>query len=110
GLQYDKQKPISQKVVFFKIGRNDYLLTITNNGQLNFLNRKGEQRLQLKTKIPNPTGNIFLEVGKSVKNTIIYQIDSTGNLFTVSLDDQTQNISGQHQLKSFGFTGFNSPE
>ncbi len=78
----------------FVVASKDYILLPEENGTLNILNRKGEQRIKVKGKIDFSDNKLHIVKGSTLAETRIVTVDKHGNqqniLFDGSLDNSIQ--------------------
>ncbi len=71
----------------FRVRGKDYLLSIRKDGEIYLMNRRGElmKKFPLKTD-SRPTGDFFIEMGKSTSDTFIVLITEGGFRIRISLE------------------------
>lgn len=78
----------------FVVAAKDYILLPEENGTLNILNRKGEQRIKVKGKIDFSNNKLFVVKGVTLAETRIVTIDNKGVqqniLFDGTIDNSIQ--------------------
>ena len=73
--------------------QKDYFVLIDSTGNVNVVNRKGEIRLKIESKITEGTQSVFIEEGKNAETTNICYIDkATKKLVKLSLENKMQEI------------------
>jgi hypothetical protein len=80
------QSPVLHTIVQGK----DYVIMPDQSGKITITDRQGNVRLKLKEQIPERSRFIYLEPGKDLVKTKIVTIDSSGNLYKLSLSDNLE--------------------
>lgn len=74
--------------------RKDYFILIDSLGKIDVVNRKGESRIKMKSKIAEGAQTIFIEEGKNSETTNICYVDKTEKkLCKISLTDKLEQIA-----------------
>ncbi|MCE2772377.1 MAG: hypothetical protein LW750_02895 [Bacteroidetes bacterium] len=68
----------------------DYVIMPDQSGKITITDRQGNVRLKLKEQIPERSRFVYLEPGKDLVKTKIVTIDSSGNLYKLSLSDNLE--------------------
>ena len=78
----------------FVVAGKDYILIPEENGKLNILNRKGEERIKVEGKIDFSNNDIYVVKGANLAETRIVTVDKNGLqqniLFNGSIDNSLQ--------------------
>jgi hypothetical protein len=73
--------------------QKDYFILIDSSGKIDVVNRKGEVRLKIKSKIAEGAESIFIEEGKSMETTNICYINKVEKkLRKISLADKVEEV------------------
>jgi hypothetical protein len=73
--------------------QKDYFILIDSVGKIDVVNRKGETRVKIKSKVAESTQDIYVEEGKNIETTHICYIDRvTKKLHKISLTDKVEEI------------------
>ncbi|HEX7412524.1 MAG TPA: hypothetical protein VF411_00670, partial [Bacteroidia bacterium] len=73
--------------------QKDYFVLIDSLGNINVVNRKGEQRIKINSKITEGIQSVYLEEGKNIETTNICYINKTDKkLCKISLVDKLEVI------------------
>lgn len=75
----------------FVVANKDYILLPEENGTLNILNRKGENRLKVKDKIAYSSNPLQVVHGKNLAETRIIAIDKSGMQQNILFDGSIDN-------------------
>lgn len=87
GWQYQNDRiPFSEPVRHFSIQGKDYIFVVKQNGGLELINRKGKTRFKAKNSATDKQGDSFLFLGRSIKNSGIFYIDTTGSVIKSMFD------------------------
>ena len=88
-IKKDLNGILKTPIQYFKIGTKDYIMGITTKGDVFILDRKGENRVSIKSNFSVSENNsFFIETGKDLSKTRIISTDSTGNILSLFLDDK----------------------
>lgn len=80
------QSPVLHTIVQGK----DYVIMPDQSGKITITDRQGNVRLKLKEQLPERSRFVYLEPGKDLVKTKIVTIDSSGNLYKLSLSDNLE--------------------
>ncbi len=90
-------KPTSHKIVntpqLLQINNKDYIIFADFGGNVRVLNRKGEDRVKLLSKLPKNRGNYEVIMGSSLQNSGVLTTDESGTIFMVKLTDELETIN-----------------
>ena len=94
GWKFKKTKGlVDNPLKYFAVDDRDYLVAVDRSGRIYVLNRKGEERLNIKERLPNSKNQpFFVEVRRSVDECRLVSMDSLGHVVRVSLSDHRENI------------------
>jgi hypothetical protein len=81
---------VQSQVLYTIVQGKDYVITPDQSGKITITDRQGNVRLKLKEQIPERSRFIYLEPGKDLVKTKIVTIDSSGNLYKLSLSDNLE--------------------
>ena len=74
-----------------RIKRKDYLFSITDDGRVLLLNRKGDIRHQVQTKLDSfQKGTMQLELGDKISSSSLYYADKQGAAHRLKFDDRQE--------------------
>lgn len=99
GWEYKLDKDfITEQIQFFQQNRKDYVVTISTNGRIKALNRKGEERLTISETLPSiGISNASLLIGDKLANTFLAKPDSLGNITKVYFNNKKE-VNTQTQM------------
>ncbi|MFT4755245.1 MAG: hypothetical protein ACI85Q_002813, partial [Salibacteraceae bacterium] len=94
GWKYEKSTTrVTQKLAFVKVNKKDYLITIFEDGTIKALNRRGETRIKLKSKLNfSPKFGYILEKGNNLASTYILTMTKKQDIVRISLSDEKENL------------------
>jgi hypothetical protein len=73
--------------------QKDYFILIDSSGKIDIVNRKGEARIKMKSKIAEGVQTVFIEEGKNAETTNICYVDKTEKkLCKISLADKLEQV------------------
>lgn len=85
-------------VEHIRIKRKDYLFSLTSNGNVLLLNRKGEPRHTVSTKAPGfKHGRTHIDPGSKISKSSFYFADSLGTAFRLGFDDSLEKLRPRPQ-------------
>ena len=76
----------------FILGNKDYILLAEENGTLNILNRRGENRIRVKEKIQFSQNKLNVIKGETLAESRIVTIDKNGIQQNILFDGSTDNV------------------
>ncbi len=80
---------INQPLKFIRIKERDYLIAVYSQGEIIALNRRGEIRLQFKSKFNHPIkGELYIEPGSHLNTSYLFALTEHQDFVRISLDDQ----------------------
>lgn len=81
-----------------RIKRKDYLFSMSENGDILLLNRKGEPRHEVGQKAEGfKMGGYRLDVGSKISTSSLYFSDKDGNAYRLGFDDSIEKIKPRPQ-------------
>jgi hypothetical protein len=93
GWKFRKSKGmISRPLRYFALNGKDYLVAVDDEGHVEVLNRRGEERIKVKEQLPIACGDYFLELHQDINNTKLVAIDSVGNVVKLLFGGERENI------------------
>ncbi|TVR78022.1 MAG: hypothetical protein EA412_09420 [Chitinophagaceae bacterium] len=100
---------VNQPIIYKRFNGRDYLISANSEGNIAFLNRRGELRrpvISLNSSFISP----FVAIKKDNQLSMI-SLDTASNLITVSSKGQTDtlNLSSQLNAKSFAVNNYENP-
>jgi hypothetical protein len=91
-------------VEHLRIKRKDYLFTLTENGDVLLMNRKGEPRHKVSQKAEGFTmGGYKLDIGSKITNSSLYFSDSLGTAIKLGFGDSSEKLRPRPQNSSAYF-------
>ncbi len=82
------------KVIRIVLQQKDYFILTDTFGNIDIVNRKGENRVKISSKIAKGNRSIYIEEGKNLESTYICYINNVDKkLYKISLDNKVQQIS-----------------
>lgn len=106
GWKYKRGKALIKPLIYARLNKKDYLITLQNNGKVKIVNRRGEDRLKLTRKVEIFEGSTFsIDLGKDLSSTYITCSDSNGVVYKLSLKNklETSQIKQSEGLDAFSF-------
>jgi hypothetical protein len=93
GWKFKKSKHIiSRPVKYFSLKGKDYLIAVDDEGEVNVLDRKGEQRFKVKENLPISSGDFFIELHQDIQLSKLVAIDTVGNVVKLQFDNEKEII------------------
>ena len=94
GWNYSKNTvPITEKLSYINIHKKDYLIAIFKDGSIKALNRKGQVRLNLKSKLNfAPKSGYIIQKGSDLSSTYILTMTAQQDVVQISLADKKDNL------------------
>ena len=82
---------ITHPISYVRVRNKDYLITVYSSGSIKCLDRRGNIRLDLKSKLNfNPKSDIHLIAGTSLDNTYLQLMTTNQDFVQISLNDQKE--------------------
>jgi len=79
---------VVEPIKHLRIKRKDYLFSLTEDGRVLLLNRKGDIRHRVETKLGNyQKGSISVELGNTISASSLYYADANGTAYRLKFDD-----------------------
>lgn len=88
---------IASTPYLLQIDQKDYIVVADNGGNVRVLNRKGEDRVKLTSKLPKNRPNYELIMNGNLQSSGVLTTDENGTVFMVKLTDELETIA----IKSF---------
>ena len=86
-------KKITQQIRHIKIKQKDYLIASYENGEFKALNRKGDIRIDLKSKLNfGLISPIELEVGSTINHSYLLAVTTNKEVVKISLSDKKERL------------------
>jgi hypothetical protein len=86
-------KKITQKIQHIKVRNKDYLIACYENGEFKALNRKGEIRIDLKSKLNfELISPIELEVGSNIDHSYLLAVTTNKEVVKINLSDKKERL------------------
>ncbi|MFL2585260.1 MAG: hypothetical protein ACJ0QO_01190 [Parvicellaceae bacterium] len=83
---------ISSPVTHFAINGKDYIFALTNNGNINLFNRKGEVRHKVNHTINRTNGKYYIKKDFNIDSSSLVYEDQLGNLFEYKFGDYPKKL------------------
>jgi hypothetical protein len=112
GIQQDGFKPFKTQtnvrlpIHYGRVGASDYLATVDQAGNVYAFSRKGEGRIDFKTKLPEKCNKILFQEGHLLQNTRIFYVDNNA-LYSLSFADKKEMFLPESVPTSYLFEDVN---
>ncbi|MEM9052610.1 MAG: hypothetical protein AAGC47_11200 [Bacteroidota bacterium] len=103
---------IVEPIQHLRIKRKDYLFSITDDGRVLLLNRKGDIRHKVETRLGSfQKGTTQLELGDKISTSSLSYADSDGTAYRLKFDDGKEQFQPRPEAtKDYFFTQLNDEE
>lgn len=93
---------------FFSVKNKDIITTVNREGELYFLNRKGEKRFKLDAKLPGLQTPVFLKEEETIKESELLAIGTSGRLYIIHPEGQVDSLYLEESYPAEHFLYFES--
>ena len=109
GWEFKGNDLITVQPQLLQVAKKDYIITADKSGKVRVLNRKGIDRIQLNTTLPEKSTNFHLWKNNSLSNSGILATDISGTIHFVKLTDDLETFTIKSLSKGYSifFNDFN---